>query len=192
MRRSITKQKIVGDASETALLRFVQQLKSIDQIRNKYHKIFEIPFNSKNKWQLSIHTDSKKQRKILVMKGAPEVILDKCSTYLKDGVPKPIDDEFKNEYLKAYRSVHLINNSRSKVLSVRFFHILDAVFMTLCASPQTSRVSTTVLAFELSISISIIYFEFSLSNSILISFYFDFMYFDFFRCVSQINLIFEI
>jgi len=45
-----------GDASESAILRFTElTLKDVETFRNKRKKIFEIPFNSTNKWQLSIH-----------------------------------------------------------------------------------------------------------------------------------------
>ena len=36
------------------------------------------------------------------MKGAPERILDRCSTILLDGVEKPLDEEMKEAFNKAY------------------------------------------------------------------------------------------
>lgn len=36
------------------------------------------------------------------LKGAPERVLAKCSTYLKDGKVLPITEEFKQEYENAY------------------------------------------------------------------------------------------
>ena len=39
--------QIIGDASETALLRFCEEFKDSDLMRFKYEKIFEVPFNSK-------------------------------------------------------------------------------------------------------------------------------------------------
>jgi Cation transport ATPase (P-type) len=39
--------EIIGDASETALLRFCDNFKDSDLMRFKFEKIFEIPFNSK-------------------------------------------------------------------------------------------------------------------------------------------------
>jgi len=69
----ISTLKIIGDPSETAILRFCEGVKETEKFRHDYDKIFEIPFNSKNKWQLSIH--KKLNKKILVMKGAPEMII---------------------------------------------------------------------------------------------------------------------
>jgi magnesium-transporting ATPase (P-type) len=36
------------------------------------------------------------------IKGAPERVLAKCSTYLHDGVMQPVTDEFKQTYDTAY------------------------------------------------------------------------------------------
>jgi magnesium-transporting ATPase (P-type) len=70
---------IVGDASETALFRYTSTFADVDAIRTRFPKLFEIPFNSTNKWQLSIHdTRNAKKKHLLVIKGAPERILLKC------------------------------------------------------------------------------------------------------------------
>lgn len=44
-----------GDASESGLIKAVQVLHDIKSYRAAWPKIFEIKFNSTNKWQLSIH-----------------------------------------------------------------------------------------------------------------------------------------
>jgi sodium/potassium-transporting ATPase subunit alpha len=44
-----------GDASEQGLTKFVEPIRSTRDYREKNPKIFEIKFNSTNKWQLSIH-----------------------------------------------------------------------------------------------------------------------------------------
>ena len=72
--------------------------------RTRNTKVIEIPFNSTNKYQVSVHkqeseTDS---RYLLVMKGAPERILDRCSTILMQGEEKPLDDEMKEAFNSAY------------------------------------------------------------------------------------------
>merc|ERR1719348_105626 len=50
-------------------------------------KVCEIPFNSTNKFQVSVHEteDKNDNRYLLVMKGAPERIVDRCSTIIVDG-----------------------------------------------------------------------------------------------------------
>lgn len=83
--------EIIGDASEQALLRFCEDFKNTDLYKLKYPKIFEVPFNSKNKFQLSIHETG--NTRFLVMKGAPEIIVKKCSSYLHGQKNYPIDEQ---------------------------------------------------------------------------------------------------
>ena len=47
--------KVIGDASEAALVRFVQPIRDIMEWRAANPKLAEIPFNSTNKFQVSIH-----------------------------------------------------------------------------------------------------------------------------------------
>ncbi|XP_069805126.1 potassium-transporting ATPase alpha chain 2 isoform X2 [Dendropsophus ebraccatus] len=101
----IMKKVVVGDASETALLKFAEVLTgSVMEIRNKNRKVCEIPFNSTNKFQLSIHEtdDPQDPRLLLVMKGAPERILDRCSTIMIQGKELPLDENMKDAFQSAY------------------------------------------------------------------------------------------
>lgn len=94
---------IIGDASESALLRYCSLLTNTSSVKQRFPKLFEIPFNSKNKWQLSIHQCSKKH--LLVIKGAPEVILGKCTKALANGEKVVIDDNFMAKYTTAYKTM---------------------------------------------------------------------------------------
>ena len=50
-----SKRAILGDATETGLVRFAgRQIADYDAIQQKHKKVFEIPFNSANKWALVI------------------------------------------------------------------------------------------------------------------------------------------
>ncbi|XP_074079185.1 sodium/potassium-transporting ATPase subunit alpha-2-like isoform X2 [Macrotis lagotis] len=100
----ISKRSTTGDASETALLKFIEQsYSSVKEMRKKYRKLTEIPFNSTNKYQLSIHTqDASSMKCTLMMKGAPERILDCCSTILINGSIKPLDKKYQNAFQEAY------------------------------------------------------------------------------------------
>lgn len=55
-------------------------------------------------WQLSIHknTTPGESKHILVMKGAPERILDRCSTIMMAGKEQPLDEEMKDSFQNAY------------------------------------------------------------------------------------------
>lgn len=101
-----------GDATELGLYRFCDaavQAKttnsmSIEEYRKANRKVHEIPFNSSNKWQMSIHAMGEQDNKqVMFVKGAPDVLLDKCSRYLAaDGSIHPIDSEFNSAYTTVY------------------------------------------------------------------------------------------
>lgn len=112
-KRSMERRRnfIVGDASETALLAFADKFKPVEPTREKYKKTFEIPFNSKNKYQLSIHeknnygADTGPSPRLLVMKGAPEIVMNRCTHYLYEGKTRPLDATFKKDYEKIYQQL---------------------------------------------------------------------------------------
>lgn len=68
--------------------------------RRKNQKLVEIPFNSTNKYQISIHETDNSY--LLVMKGAPEVILTRCTTILLHGKEVDLDDKLRNEFEQTY------------------------------------------------------------------------------------------
>ncbi|KAJ3878893.1 aminophospholipid-transporting P-type ATPase [Lentinula edodes] len=99
------KREILGDATETGLTRFSGKYLGTmyDEYQKKFPKVFEVPFNSTNKWALVIVEKPHKTGLMTsLIKGAPERVLAKCSTYLKDDVEVPITDEFKAAYDAAY------------------------------------------------------------------------------------------
>merc|ERR1719370_577636 len=101
---SILKREVNGDASEAALLKCVElAIGDVKGWRSRNKKVCEIPFNSTNKYQVSIHEteDKNDPRYLLVMKGAPERILERCSTTFVNGEEKPIEDEFKEDFNNA-------------------------------------------------------------------------------------------
>uniref|UniRef100_A0A8C9M563 Sodium/potassium-transporting ATPase subunit alpha-2 n=1 Tax=Panthera tigris altaica TaxID=74533 RepID=A0A8C9M563_PANTA len=93
-----------GDASESALLKCIElSCGSVRKMRDRNPKVAEIPFNSTNKYQLSIHErEDSPQSHVLVMKGAPERILDRCSTILVQGKEIPLDKEMQDAFQNAY------------------------------------------------------------------------------------------
>ncbi|XP_061573127.1 sodium/potassium-transporting ATPase subunit alpha-3b isoform X2 [Cololabis saira] len=102
---AILKRDVAGDASESALLKCIELCcGSVRAMRDRNKKVAEIPFNSTNKYQLSVHEteDTNDNRYLLVMKGAPERILDRCSTIMLQGKEQPMDEEMKEAFNNAY------------------------------------------------------------------------------------------
>merc|ERR1711962_1778693 len=100
----ILKREANGDASETALLKCTElSCGNAMDYRRKNKKVCEVPFNSTNKFQVSIHeTDDNDPRYLLVMKGAPERILDRCSSIHVDGKDLELTQTWKDNFTSAY------------------------------------------------------------------------------------------
>eukprot|EP00117_Sycon_ciliatum_P003428 scpid20747/ scgid8225/ Sodium/potassium-transporting ATPase subunit alpha-1; Na(+)/K(+) ATPase alpha-1 subunit len=91
-----------GDASESALLKCIElSWGKVEQLRENNPKIAEIPFNSANKYQISIHDQKSKPSYLLVMKGAPERIMDRCSKVMVRGKEQPLTPEYRAQCDKA-------------------------------------------------------------------------------------------
>lgn len=100
---SVNTRKIEGDASESAILRFLTiTFEDITWWREKNPPLVEIPFNSTTKFQVSVHRMEETGRHLLVMKGAPEIIFSRCSTVLCDGKEMPKDRIWKEKFDDAY------------------------------------------------------------------------------------------
>uniref|UniRef100_A0A672SZB5 Sodium/potassium-transporting ATPase subunit alpha n=1 Tax=Sinocyclocheilus grahami TaxID=75366 RepID=A0A672SZB5_SINGR len=126
----ILKRDVAGDASESALLKCIELCcGSVKEMRAKYNKISEIPFNSTNKYQLSIHknpnSNTTESTHLLVMKGAPERILDRCSSILIQGKEQPLDDELKDAFQNAYLE---LGGLGERVLGFCHFNLPDEQF----------------------------------------------------------------
>ncbi|XP_067308713.1 sodium/potassium-transporting ATPase subunit alpha-2 [Pseudorasbora parva] len=100
----VRKRDTAGDASESALLKCVELSSGcVQTLRENNRKVAEIPFNSTNKYQLSIHEiEESPTGHLLVMKGAPERILDRCSSIMINGQEHPMDDDWRDAFQGAY------------------------------------------------------------------------------------------
>jgi magnesium-transporting ATPase (P-type) len=98
---------VVGDASETALFNFVKMRNSIELLRYHHQKVYDVPFNSRNKYALTVSkpvglAHESPDKRTLMMKGAPEVVLKRCTHFMRRGEVLPIDARFTVEFQEAY------------------------------------------------------------------------------------------
>ncbi|XP_035209918.1 sodium/potassium-transporting ATPase subunit alpha-like isoform X1 [Stegodyphus dumicola] len=101
----ILKRECAGDASESAILKCMElAVGNVAAYRSKCPKVCEIPFNSTNKYHVTIHEVEENNERfyLLCMKGAPERILDRCATIYINGEEKVMDDEMKEAFNNAY------------------------------------------------------------------------------------------
>ncbi|KAI9480653.1 MAG: hypothetical protein EXX96DRAFT_563651 [Benjaminiella poitrasii] len=102
----VSQRQILGDATETGLIRFAGEHfgKQFDSIPDEFPKVFEIPFNSDNKWAMTIHKKKHPHGSLtLYVKGAPERVLNLCgSILLENGESVPLTDEHRAAFQETY------------------------------------------------------------------------------------------
>ncbi|KAK6728021.1 hypothetical protein RB195_005589 [Necator americanus] len=113
------KNEIFGIPSDVALVKYVELNASVEAIRQRYHSVHEIPFNSIRRWQLVVcrcladvqcpenlpELREKEARYVVMMKGAPEVILGKCKKARVQKDIVDVDDKFRQDCQTAWESL---------------------------------------------------------------------------------------
>ncbi|WP_408954366.1 calcium-transporting P-type ATPase, PMR1-type [Natroniella sp. ANB-PHB2] len=111
-----SKKEVVGDPTEAALLLAANKagLKKED-LRSEFSKILEVPFSS-NRKRMSII--GKKGREYeLFIKGAPDVLLKRCTNYIENGQIKRLTPTVKNKIIKQNEK---LANQALRVLAVGY------------------------------------------------------------------------
>ncbi|CAF5061930.1 unnamed protein product, partial [Rotaria sp. Silwood1] len=100
---------------------------NVSEFRRTNRKVCEIPFNAINKYQLSIHkihtnneNEEHSQPYLLVMKGPPERILDRCSKIYIDGTDVEMSDYWRSQFNNAYLE---LGNLGDRVLGFCDLHL---------------------------------------------------------------------
>ncbi|BEJ12332.1 hypothetical protein CspHIS471_0207920 [Cutaneotrichosporon sp. HIS471] len=82
-------RKIIGNATDAALLRFTASLPAATLL---YTRAYDVPFNSRNKFALSLILSTSGKTAELLIKGAPDILIDRCTSYLSaTGSVLPLD-----------------------------------------------------------------------------------------------------
>lgn len=110
-------EKILGDTTEGALIVAAAKAKvTKKELEKKYPRVHEIPFTSERKRMTTIHEISSEEL-MAFMKGAPEVILDRCTRIMTDGESKKLTKKAKDKILKINEQMA---NDALRVLGVAY------------------------------------------------------------------------
>jgi Ca2+-transporting ATPase len=94
---------VQGDPTEGALIVAARKagLQS-ESLKMRFERVGEVPFSSERKLMTTVHTDAEKEEHLLVFtKGAPDVLLTRCSQELAGEDTKPLTDKRRKEILEA-------------------------------------------------------------------------------------------
>ena len=118
----VAERNVLGDATDSALLRFASQTSDTSLLSTCFDRTMEIPFNSRNKWMMAVYQGSsaqpeviktlfgshmgasgadfnEKDAQLVLVKGAPDVLLPYCRSFLTgaNNEPQPLTEYWISE-----------------------------------------------------------------------------------------------
>jgi Ca2+-transporting ATPase len=93
---------VQGDPTEGALIVAARKAGlDVVALEARFRRVGEVPFSSERKLMTTVHRDEQRQERLLVFtKGAPDVLLARCSHELGGEQPRPLDEARRAEILK--------------------------------------------------------------------------------------------
>ncbi|KAG0216290.1 hypothetical protein BGX28_004656 [Mortierella sp. GBA30] len=128
---TVSERKVLGDATDSALLRFASHVSDTAALAACFERKFEIPFNSRNKWMMTVYqgaadepqviktlfgsnimdatktAPNEKDDMLVFVKGAPDILLPYCTSYLASTnktSPQPLTSDWIAELSRIQQS----------------------------------------------------------------------------------------
>ena len=132
---AIAERKVNGNATDQAILRLTESIRSVSEMKLKWQTLFRLAFNSKNKFMVTIiqkvraNSETQEQTpdrpQLLTIKGAPDILLPRCTSYLGQNgdlvemrnIDREAIEEVKNEWSGQGKRVILL---AQKKLTTKF------------------------------------------------------------------------
>ena len=128
-KRSLGMHIAEGEPTECALVNHAHDLQLYkDELDEKFPRIGEAPFDSGRKMMSTLHSEGGKVMQYT--KGACEILLNCCDSYLSDGQVKPITEEYKAHVMDV-----------AKQFADRALRVLGASYREHAALPENTEAS---------------------------------------------------
>jgi P-type Ca2+ transporter type 2C len=119
---------VVGDPTEAALIVAARKCGLSDGLKARFTRVGEVPFSSERKLMSTVHTDAERVDRMLVFtKGAPDVLLARCTQELVGEERRPLTDARRRQVLDA-----------NDALAARALRTLGVAYRTLADGTVTA------------------------------------------------------
>ncbi len=108
---------VQGDPTEAAFLVALHKLDGAHERMSRYHREAEVPFTSGRKLMSVLGHDAEADVRRLFVKGAPDVLLERCTAVRRQGVAVPLDDADRCVILEA---VDALSDQAFRTLGVAY------------------------------------------------------------------------
>jgi len=126
---------LIGDPTETALVSAAfEGFLSKNELDRQYPRVNEIPFDSKRKLMTTLHKSD--DGYLLITKGAPDILAEKCGFYAAGSTPVPMDYKAKRDLL-----------AQNNIMAAQALRVLAIAYKKLEAVPKNINEAENELVF---------------------------------------------